>query len=143
MTQTVDRSVGCSLHRGHSPEPTYLEAHHIIPQAWQATWRPDDPGPDPAPSPDHPSLFLWDGRTAALCRTGHGNVHYWIVAMMKAARDLRVYDVPRLMHEVRSKLVGHVPGTEDYALAASALIRFQEAGGDLATLIRAHQWGTI
>lgn len=107
------------------------------------TWRPSGPGPDPAPSPDHPGIELWDARTAALCRTGHGNVHYWIVRMMHVANDLAIDDVPRLMHEVRSRLIGHHPGTDDLAMASSALIRFQEVGGELGTLIAAREWGSI
>lgn len=143
MTQTVDRDEGCDLHRGHEPEPTYLEVHHVVPQAWQATWQPDGRGPFPAPSPDHPGLNLWDARTTKVCRTGHGNIHFWIVRLVHAADDLGVDDVPRLMHEVRSGLVHHSPGTDDYAVAAAALIRFQEAGGELGTLIAAREWGSI
>lgn len=143
MTQTVDREIGCDVHRSHDPAPAYLEVHHVIPQAWQATWRPEGRGPFPAPSPDTKGLELWDARTATVCRTGHGNIHFWIVRMMHVADDLAVDDVPRLMHEVRSRLVGHSPGTDDFAVASSALIRFQEVGGDLGTLIAAREWGAI
>lgn len=143
MTLSVSRDVGCGIHRAHDPEPTYLEVHHVVPQAWQATWKPDGPGPDPGPSPDRPELDLWDSRTVVVCRTGHGNIHHWIVAMMHAAHDLGIDDVARLMHEVRSGLVHHMPGVDDFSCAAQALIRWQEVGGELGTLIAAREWGAI
>jgi hypothetical protein len=140
---TVDREVGCDLHKSHDPEPTYLEVHHVIPQAWQATWQPGPPWPFPGSSPDRSGLNLWDNRTVTVCRTGHGNIHHWIVQLMEAARDRETDDVGSLLHIVRSGLVLHRPGRADYECAAQALWRFQEAGGELATLIAARQYGAI
>ena len=66
--RTVPASVRpCEAHRYHRPEPTFLELHHIICQSWQ--------------------LYLWqrirDPRVVALCRTGHGNVHWAIERLMR------------------------------------------------------------
>lgn len=145
MTATVDRSVGCDLHRSHGPEPTYLEVHHVVPQAWQATWQPPPPWPYPLASPDRPGLTLWDARTVNVCRTGHGNVHHWIVRMMELGRDRESDDVGSLIQLVldETRLAGHHPGRSDLEWASQALWRFQEVGGELATLIAAHQYGAI
>jgi len=61
----------CEAHLAHYPRPLWLEYHHVIPVAWQ--------------------LYLWqqvrDKRTVCLCRTGHGNVHWWIVRTMRGLYD--------------------------------------------------------
>lgn len=58
----------CAATHSHSPVPRYLEFHHIIPRAWQAFFQPA--GAEAGK--------LWAPQTTPLCRTSHGNVHYWI-----------------------------------------------------------------
>lgn len=126
----------CEVHIDHSPRTTFQEIHHIIPRAWQAFWQPE--------MPPHPGRAdgqqLWDSRTIAVCRTGHGNIHFWIVAMMKVYKpELTVLEVAT---KVRVQYAAHV-GHNDYAWAIQALERYQRVGGDLAALIHAGQYGAI
>jgi hypothetical protein len=41
LIPTVPATVGCAAHSTHAPAPTYLELHHVIPQAWQRHWQPE------------------------------------------------------------------------------------------------------
>lgn len=63
----------CSFHREHDPRPAYLEAHHVIPQAWQALWRPATAR----------AAGLWDPRTVAVCATGHRNIHFYLMRIVR------------------------------------------------------------
>lgn len=126
----------CEVHVDHSPQATYQEIHHIIPRAWQAFWQPALP---PFPSRAD-GQQLWDGRTVNVCRTGHGNIHFWIVAMMKAyTPEMTVLEVTTKVRVLNAEHVGH----NDYAWAIQALERYQQVGGDLAALIYAGQFGAI
>lgn len=144
----------CAIHRSHSPAPTYTELHHVIPQAWQVAWQPPAPWPFEGASPDRPGVRLWDARTVALCRTGHGNVHYWLVAIMREIDQLaraakavptsalldRAYkQVKRDAHAEHRSVV-----SAEVAISEEAIRRYTDlAGGALATLIDAHLWGQI
>ena len=96
----------CEAHGYHRPEPAWLELHHVIPQSWQ--------------------LVLWgrvaDKRVLALCRTGHGNVHWDIVRLMKRQTGLR--------------------RGADLQIARMALERVEEAEpGSVGRLIASRNWG--
>ena len=58
----------CSIHKFHAPRPLTVEAHHIVPQAWQHS---------------DGTVRLWAPKVVYLCPTGHRNVHDCIVRMMK------------------------------------------------------------
>jgi len=105
----------CSARRSHAPAPLTIEQHHVIPRAWQAAYRPASAAGLPLKSDD-----LWDPRTVPLCPTCHRNVHYWIV---------------RLMHGETVRASGVTQ------IAALALRRFTQAGGDLDNLRVAGLWG--
>lgn len=108
--------MSCVAHRLHAPVNMTVEAHHVVPQAWQYAWQPalmGFPGRG-----DHG--MLWDARTVELCPTGHRNVHALIVALMHGRP---------------------VPRRRELAIARLALTRFQEAGGDLQLLRDRRLWG--
>jgi hypothetical protein len=73
----------CELRHEHQPQPRYLERHHIIPRAWQKFHRPRDEELQIAPAQEPDRDGIWYPETVFLCRTGHGNVHYWIERAMK------------------------------------------------------------
>jgi hypothetical protein len=123
----------CTLHRVHRPKPLTIEQHHIIPQAWQKF------DPDRVTSLGlsteysavlavDQSAKLWDPRTVALCPSSHRNVHYWIVALMKAGRGT---DDPLV---AKKALVGNRALTREQAMAYDALTRFRATGRSLADL---------
>lgn len=124
--------VACSIHTGifaHRPQPRTTELHHIIPQAWQEIWRP----------PDAPVRRLWDPRTTPLCPTGHRNVHWLIVELMKgvAMEPEELDERTRVAHAIRANF----SRVDEFAVARLALERFVEAGGWLSLLISAGQMG--
>lgn len=157
MNDTATKPMGpltivadCSIHASHEPEPTYCEIHHIIPQAWQLQWQPPEPYPYPGPSPDHAGVTLWDARTAILCRTGHGNVHYWLVKVTRAIADLKLDSEDEAtwhdaVHTVRGTALaaGHAPGHADLDVAMLAIIRYAAVGGKIANLVANRLWGQI
>jgi len=117
----------CSVHlsrliscRGTNPQ--WYELHHVIPQAWQFAWPADG------------RTVIWDRRTMPLCRTGHGNVHYWIVRLMREVRD-------GTLHQQPLRRVNLTRRTKEFAIARLALTRFTEAGGDLTALAKAGRMG--
>jgi hypothetical protein len=133
----------CSAHRYHTPMPSYSERHHVIPQAWQVAWQPAQPWPNGGPSPDRKGVVLFDARTVPLCRTGHGNVHFWLVATMRAYA--RLGDVGEAMHEAkaRARTAGMHVVEADFAIAATAMERWRAAGGGLHLLTSRGLWGEI
>lgn len=144
----------CALHHHHSPEPTYTELHHVVPQAWQVAWQPPAPWSNAGPSPDRRTpggkpVILWDARTTPICRTGHGNVHYWLVAIMRAfaaeGKDRPGTGIGRAVHEARmnARAKGHAPAIADLETATQAMTRWLDAGGQLELLVAAGLWGEI
>jgi hypothetical protein len=137
----------CELHRDHQPRYTYAERHHIIPQAWQAVWQPptfvqrtDSAWPFAHLSPDHKGLFLWDARTANICRTGHGNVHFYLVRLM-----LLLQAGQPTLHLAKMEVLRELGHADSKALDAAqqAIERFIQAGGVLASLWAADEFGAI
>lgn len=136
-------AIACSIHRKHSPEPTYAEKHHVIPQAWQFHYQPPTPWPNQGPSPDHSGKILWDARVIDICRTGHGNVHYYLVLMMHQyalTKDLKT--------AIKNTMVNaHASGLHlvqlDWYWAEQAISRFTAAGGSLDDLVANKLWGEI
>lgn len=141
----------CASHHHHEPTPAYTELHHVIPQAWQAFWRPPAPWPNAGPSPDRHDpttglpFVLFDARTVALCRTGHGNVHHWLVELTHYYATHAGISVGQLEHDARLAIraAGEHPNLADYAIAAQALERWTTAGGTIDQLVAAHLWGEI
>lgn len=128
---------GCEIHDDHEPLPGYTERHHVVPRAWQTFWAP--PG-------DHPyrAGAVWDSRTVLLCRTGHGNVHVWIVAYMTAAEQVGARNSLGAIFEAGHRLHGHVGGNENERRAAQlALQRWKEVGGSIADLLAHGLYGGI
>lgn len=124
----------CSLHKTHSPGNRTLELHHIVPVAWQLRTTVLQP---PAPGRDHDGRgLLWDARTAAICPTGHRNVHYWIVTLMHAIATQGGEDVQAAWQT----LGGHVHRLAEAQTALLALERFHPYGS-LLSLTAANEWG--
>jgi len=126
----------CELHTRHAPKPEYFEKHHIIPQSWQRVWKPDSP-----------SAKLWDPRTMTLCRTSHGNVHFWLVNLMRA---YSASAEPRSVDQAVAAAVTKYKVThtmwikpKEIKVARMAMDRYLEAGGDLYGLGQVGQWGQI
>lgn len=147
----------CVAHKQHKPAPQYNELHHVVPQAWQHLW---NPGTESLGSPARASLAaanpamaiaLWDPRTVALCPTGHRNVHFWIVRVMKALPPMRVLEQPDLDESSFVHAQGiardqahrerRVINPHEWQTACLAVQRWIERGGTLAALVKAGQWG--
>jgi hypothetical protein len=133
----------CVLSHQHQPEPRYLEAHHLVPRAWQHFFTPSDV--HLASDPFHPpnSSGLWCTETVLLCRTGHGNVHYWIERMVKAygALETGPDHTDRAMHAARQGQL-HI-GERETLIAREALVLFSDAGGNVEKLFEAGLFGGI
>lgn len=123
--------IACVLHKRHAPANLTVEFHHVIPVAWQLFFEPPEPWPHEGRDPDGRGR-LWDARTVPVCPTDHRNVHYLIVAMMKAPHG----NDPA---EALARITGHKGPTLD--MAYEALTRFAEAGGDIVSLAAAGEWG--
>jgi hypothetical protein len=140
-------SVGCEAHKFHTPTPTYLEIHHVIPQAWQRAWWPTSGSFLPPagtlwgslPGDKREGVALWDPRTAALCRTGHGNVHWWLVKMMKWHEANK----PAELQPLKTMLNSDKFVRKDAQIAYLAMERFVAAGGKLEDLIAKRLYGEI
>jgi hypothetical protein len=131
----------CVLHSDKSRLPSfYRELHHVIPQAWQAFWCP--------PSQSRPSTRPWDARTEPCCPTGHRNVHYLLVLMMKEWQswDIQAQEVPRIF-AVKSQVTRNLRGggysvaPSEADMAAQAMVRWSEWGGDLNALCARKLYG--
>lgn len=114
----------CELHKFHRPQPVYLELHHIIPQAWQRSVN---------------SGKLFDPRTASICRTGHGNVHYWLVLMNHRHANFNYTEIQPL----KWCLQGQKYNTAEGEMAWQALERWVAAGYLLTYLWDHRLWGEI
>lgn len=121
MDQSVPLAV-CMAHKHHEPANETVELHHVIPQAWQHIWAPPGAALD--------SNGLWDPRTAPLCPTGHRNVHFWIVRLMKTGLG----DPIAMEKVVRSR-------TFEFTIAKLGVSRYSAAGGDLVALQKRGEWG--
>lgn len=125
----------CQLHRSHRPDPLYVEQHHVVPRAWQQFWQPAV-----APFPGtYAGQKLWDDRTVNICRTGHGNVHYWIVRLTRnwVPGDMGA-TIAGAKHSAPER-----PGPADFATALQALERYMHVGGSINDLVAASEWGQI
>ncbi len=121
-------SLPCQLHQQHVPVHNTIEFHHLIPVAWQLFWQPAKPWPAEGKDTEGRGL-LWDDRGAALCPTGHRNVHFYIVKLM---RDLAA-GTPD----------AGVPKTPTTAMARLAIERFTVVGGNPLELTAAGEWGQV
>lgn len=129
----------------------------MIPQAWQAFWQPPEPWPNQGLSPDRyvatgGKLMLWDARTLNLCRTGHGNVHFWLVRAMRAyssvlgdygSNSSRFIDEAWALVRAGARKDGIKIAKADAAVALLAMTRWDAAGGSLLALSRAGMYGEI
>lgn len=129
----------CAVHADHHPLPLYLEEHHVIPRAWQAAWAPSNTTAG--------SDGIWDPRTEPLCRTGHGNVHFWIEAAMSryaehAGRESHSEAaIERAMSAARE--AHGAPVGDEHLVALEGMRRFHQAGGKLLDLANAGILGGI
>lgn len=125
----------------------------MIPQAWQHAWWP---GKKPGVH-DHSrviaGLGLFDPRTVAICRTGHGNVHFWLVAAMHAfehvidfehdaAMPYALDEAWRIVH-ADAKKDGKTINKADATIARLGMQRWIDAGGVLLDLCHAGLYGEI
>jgi hypothetical protein len=121
----------------------------VIPRAWQQS---TEAARITAPARNREGLF--DARTVPLCRTGHGNVHFWLVRAMRAYRtvvDERGIPVLDAIDEAwravgleaRKRGGPGAPHHSDQAIARLGMERWQEAGGFLLDLCHAELFGTI
>lgn len=130
----------CEGGHSHVPTPRYLELHHVVPQSWQKSWHPGD-----TEYKNNIYTKIFDPRTVALCRTSHGNVHFWLSAFMHyiAANetDETPTDLDNVVHQV---LAGqHDRHRAEVEIARQALLRWHEAGGNLRALTRIGMFGGI
>lgn len=109
----------------------------MIPVAWQlctSVAAPPFPGPD-----TNGRGMLWDTRGVSLCPTGHRNVHYWIVRLMRAAAAADSSDPA-----VAIKAVKPSRPPLEFAVACDALTRYAaESGASLLALTAAGEWGQV
>ena len=133
----------CVAEHDHHPEPRYLEAHHLVPRAWQHFYTPADMYFNGGPFHKPDSSGLWCTETVLLCRTAHGNVHYWIERMVRAYGAL----APGPDHADRARVQAregqlHI-GEHETQLAEQALVLFADAGGRVEKLFEAGLFGGI
>lgn len=129
----------CGSHRYHWPKNQTAEDHHVIPQAWQQLWTPTGRYSFENALPVDTVKRLWDARTVPLCPTGHRNVHYWMVAMMKS---IRARIAPEFMGQYTSQnyldwaVKEALPKRRntEMKVALLGLQRFADAGGSLKVL---------
>jgi hypothetical protein len=136
----VEFGAACEGEHAHHPMPRYLELHHVVPRAWQNFWKPETVrSPFHAPNKEG----IWAPFTIVLCRTAHGNVHYWIERAMKAYMTIEPGPdhSERAMHVARQGQQ-HI-GEHETALAREALVLFSDAGGSLRALATAGLWGGL
>lgn len=112
----------CEAHKRHSPGNRTVELHHIVPQAWQQFWQPTSPSEGAVPGRGD-SGNLWDARTTVLCPTGHRNVHWYLVLLMRGMSPRRG------------------GGSAEARIAQLAMERWQHNGGDLEALRKARLFG--
>jgi hypothetical protein len=133
----------CGAHKGHYPSPIYLELHHLSPQAWQKS----EAGKWLFVERDKNGLFL--PQTVPLCRTGHGNVHYWLQLAMKTWWNNNQANPEPAETEagVRAVFAQITKGRQHHhpevAFSQLGMVRWLSVGGKLADLCRLHQWGGI
>lgn len=107
----------------------------MIPQAWQALWRP---------TAHAATSGLWDPRTVPICPTGHRNVHWWLVRIVRTADRMVVTgsaDVPELVAAAVAAAPLNRAHHREVATARLALERWYAAGGLVRTLGDAGEWG--
>jgi hypothetical protein len=128
----------CEAHNTHFPLPLVLEEHHVVPQDWQDEWYP---------SGAHVGK-LWAPTTVKLCRTGHGNVHFWLVLFMHEYETMVESGMPNaagtidaacrnVLHDKR----GYQRG--DTRIAKQGMVNFTTIGGNLMTLCRNKSYGAM
>lgn len=124
----VEWASRCVAHSYHQPVPRYLELHHVIPRAWQGAWQPAGVA--------IPRTGIWHPETVPLCRTGHGNVHYWIERFMHEIRNALVQDVLPSPEEVARYVLARQTnvGRAEHVIARRALEEWVSAGGSLEML---------
>lgn len=122
----------CSVHTSHTPPNKTVEWHHLIPVAWQlAVPFPANP---PSPGPDTSGRgHLWDNRGIWVCPTGHRNIHFWIVRLMKTVNAAK-QDNPNAAY----RTVGG--RTNDFKQAYISLVRMLPFGS-LYDLTTKGEWG--
>lgn len=135
---TVEPGV-CSLHSEARDHNLTVEAHHLLPVAWQAVWTP--PGATVKTTSRGP---VWAPETVQLSPTCHRNSHALLVRLMKwmatppgqAADD----DAQRI-DAARAALPGPLRRWREMHVALEAPTRWVNAGGVLSVLLAAHEWG--
>lgn len=132
----------CEVHKQHYPKPTYQEEHHVVPQAWQQVWKP---AVAPHPGQGTDGRMLWDARKVNVCRTGHGNVHHWLVLAMQAHEkqggDNSTEAIAAAIKAATANTNGRVRA--EVEVARQAMVRWVEAGGDLRLLTAQGLYGYI
>ena len=131
----------CPQHARHTPPVTEIQAHHVLPQAWQALV-PAPPslppgavaGKGPAGNP------LWDARTEPWCPTGHRAVHAWIVLLTRDVHARTVMGATETA-AVTAAIASVPPKVVEAVSAVRTLTRWAQAGGTFAQLAQAHEWG--
>lgn len=145
----------CEVHGSHNFLPKYTEEHHVVPQGWQQLWHPEFyvPGKDqirfPFAGKGTDGRWNWDNRTTTLCRNGHGNVHYWVVMLMKDLAVLHrsdpAIDESTALIQASANVRVYDPKwhRQEYHYGLEAPRRWLAAGGSLKLLTRLRQWGGI
>lgn len=153
----------CVLHRDAPNRWSYYrQLHHVVPQAWQLAWWPDWNinknfiGVAEMTREERRAssslMTVWDTRTEACCPTGHMNVHYLLVLLMKWMRDhtawrdgvtVTLADVRRAVDNVTAEIrfKGGVVPPSEMRMAAQAPIRWLEHGGSINLLLDQKKYG--
>jgi hypothetical protein len=140
----------CYLHTYHKPHVTYTELHHTIPREWQSVFTP--PTFSQRVDAQWPNAklvegqWLWDARTMPICRTGHGNVHFYLVKLTHWMYECHPDAKPTEQLSYARTLLRHTFTEIDMHAAGAAytgIIRFAEVAGSLKNLFVAKAWGQI
>lgn len=92
---------------------------------------------------------LFDPRTVSVCRTGHGNVHFWLV---RAMRKLHTQGLENTKAGIllawalvlqEAKVEGLKPVRNEVTCSRLGMERWVAVGGSLRALGDAGLWGVI
>lgn len=131
----------------------YNELHHVIPVEWQKFWQPPEPWPNEGVDPFNRVVRLWDARTVALCRTGHGNTHFWLARLMHAMPASVMDPNPptgTMALATAEKVVwaqarreGRKVNAKEFEISRQGVLRLVAVGGDLGAYVKAGKWGAM
>lgn len=120
----------CTLHRYHRPRILTVEAHHLVPRAWQKIWQPMGEERE-----------LWLPQTMTLCPTGHRAVHHILVEIMKSFAAISTADEDKRLKVAETAVRRRYGNHSEFPVACLAARSWRLKGGLLQTLVNRRAYG--